>query len=147
MVRRRHRGLGQVMPTCTYVDETQTIPQMVLAGGGSLAMLIGIIGAVASDEYRKGFAITAAAGLASSIAAGIWAAASINKNGVLGMGAQCTGPGLPELGLMSVNPDQTTPAGQQPGLFGPTTPTQSVYQATAGAPQITNPAMSPLSGG
>jgi hypothetical protein len=136
---RRHRGLGQVMPTCVYVDETSTIPQMVLAGGGSLAMLVGIIGAVVSDEYKQAFAITAAAGLASSIAAGIWAAANINKNGVLGMGAQCTGPGMPELGLLSVNPDQSTPAGQQPGLFGPTTPTQSVYQATAASPQITNP--------
>jgi hypothetical protein len=131
----RRRGLGQVMPTCTYVDETQTVPQMVLAGGGSLAMLVGIIGAVASDEYRKEFAITAAAGLASSIIAGVWAAATVNQN--LSTGPQCTGPGLPELGIMSVNPDQTTPAGQQPA----STPTQAVYQATAASTPV--PQVSP----
>ena len=134
--RRRHRGLGQVLPTCTYVDETQTIPTMVLAGGGSLAMLVGIIGAVASDQYRKEFAITAAVGLGANILAGILSMTSFNKNF---LSPQCTGPGLPELGLASVNSDQSTPAGQQPGLLGPTTPTPSVYQATPGAPQITNP--------
>jgi len=117
------------------VDETQTIPQMVLTGGGSLAMLVGIIGAVASDQYRKEFAITAAAGLAASVVGGIWSASSMMSNL---LSPKCTGPGLAALGPASVNPDQTTPQGQQPGLFGPTTPTPSIYQRTAGNPQVTD---------
>lgn len=116
------RGLGQVMPTCASVDASQTIPQMVLLGGGSLAMLVGIIGAVASDEYRKEFAITAAAGLAANVVGGIWAASTFSQNF---LSAQCTGPGMPSLGIASVNPDQTTPVGQQPSLLGPITSTSA----------------------
>ena len=64
-------------------------------------MLVGIIGAVVSDQYREEFAITAAAGLAASVVGGIWAGTSMLSN--LG-GPQCQGPGLAALGPASVNP-------------------------------------------
>ena len=122
------RGLGQVMPTCAQVDATQTVPQMVLLGGGSLAMVVGIIGAVFSEQYREEFAIAAGVGLVANVAGGIWAGSSIAQNL---LNPQCTGPGLPALGPFSVNPDQTTPTGQVEGLLGPYTPTTPGAPATA----------------
>jgi hypothetical protein len=75
----RRRGLGQVMPSCASVDPLQTVPQAVLLGGGSLAMLVGIVGAVASDQYRKQFAYAAGAGLLANIVGGIWAANTVSN--------------------------------------------------------------------
>jgi len=122
----RPRGLGQApaaapavsLPTCASVDAYQTIPQAVLVTGGSLALLVGVVGAIFSDTYREQFAITAGIGLASSFAGSVWAAASFNPT------PQCTGPGMPSLGYASVNPDQTTPAGQ----VAPPLPRLSAFQ-------------------
>lgn len=128
----RRRGLGQdptqaqaqatvsPLPTCASMDLTQTLPQQILVGGGGLATLIGVAGAIfGGDEYRKDFAIAAGVGIVSSFIGGIWAVNTFQKNF---LNPQCTGPGLTALDGMSVNPDQTTPTGMQPGLFGPTTP-------------------------
>ena len=108
----RRRGVGQTpsltLPTCASLDTTQTIPQMVLVGGGSLAMLVGIVGALVSDQYKQDFLYAAAGGLAANIIGGIWAMSSATLQ------PNCTGPGLAELGSLSVNPDQTTEQGQQP---------------------------------
>jgi len=115
----RPRGVGQtppgvpnvsLLPTCASVDAAQTIPQMALTAGGSLAMLIGIAGAIFADPaYRQDFAIAAGVGVLASAAGGIWAMNSFSQDVV--NGPQCTGPGLPSLGMASVNPDQTTPPG------------------------------------
>lgn len=131
-VGRRPRGLGQVLPTCASLDASQNIPQGILVAGGGLATLVGVIGAIFSDQYRKQFAIAAGAGIVSSFIGGLWAGSTFTFS------PQCTGPGMPSLGAASVNPDQSTPAGQQPGLFGPSTPTPSVLQATAANPQVTD---------
>jgi hypothetical protein len=137
----RKRGLGQTptvsLPTCASVDATQTIPQAVLTTGGSLAIVVGIVGAIFSDQYRKEFAIAAGAGLVASLAGSIWAVSSFSKNF---MNPQCTGAGLPGLGPLSVQPDQTTPPGQVQGLFGAYAPDGTgTQQPTAANPQITNP--------
>lgn len=117
----------------------QTIPQGVLIAGGGVATLVGVVGAIFSEEYRKDFAIAAGLGLVASFIGGAWAANTISTQL---FSPPCTGPGLPALGLASVNPDQTTPTGMQPGLFGPMTPTApaQVTQPTAANPQITGPA-------
>jgi hypothetical protein len=83
---RNVRGLGQAptspigLPSCSNVVGS-SIPQAVLITGGGLATLVGVIGAIASDDYRQDFAIAAGVGLLSSFIGGVWAASSI---------AQCT---------------------------------------------------------
>jgi hypothetical protein len=65
------------LPTCTSAV-AQSIPQAILISGGGLATLIGVIGALVSDDYAHDFAIAAAVGLASSFAGGVWAASTIS---------------------------------------------------------------------
>jgi hypothetical protein len=139
------RGMGQSpsvspLPTCASLDMAQTVPQGVLIAGGGLATLVGVVGAIFSDEYRKDFAIAAGAGLVASFIGGLWA---VNTISTQLLSPPCTGPGLAALGAGSVNPDQTTPTGMQPGLFGPSTPIApaQVTQPSAANPQITNPAL------
>jgi hypothetical protein len=108
---RKRRGMGQApsvnpIPTCANLDVAQSVPQMVLLGGGGLAMVVGIIGAIVSDEYKEDFAIAAGVGLAASFVGGLWAASSLQT-----LYQQCSGPGLAALGPASVNPNQSTPAG------------------------------------
>lgn len=80
------RGLGQYypntptapsLPACASPAMAQSIPQGVLIAGGGLATLVGVIGAIFSDQYREDFAIAAGVGLVSSFIGGIWAASSI----------------------------------------------------------------------
>ncbi len=83
----RRRGMGQVpsvspvspLPNCGTVDLASSVPQAILMGGGGLAMLVGIVGAIVSDEYREDFAIAAGAGLVASFVGGIWAGASLQN--------------------------------------------------------------------
>lgn len=78
-IQRRHpRGLGQSLasslPACSSLDAAQTVPQGILIAGGGLATLVGVVGAIASDQYKQDFAIAAACGLAASFIGGVWAA-------------------------------------------------------------------------
>ena len=130
---RKPRGLGQTpavnLPSCSSVDAAQTVPQGVLIAGGGIATLVGVVGAIFSDQYREQFAIAAGAGLVASFIGGIWAASSFASE--IASGPQCTGPGLAWLGEASVNPNQNTPAGTQAsGFLDPNTPVVT----TAGAP-------------
>jgi hypothetical protein len=76
--RSKPRGLGQSLasslPACSSLDAAQTVPQGILIAGGGLATLVGVIGAIASDNYKEDFAIAAACGLAASFLGGVWAA-------------------------------------------------------------------------
>jgi hypothetical protein len=78
----RMRGLGQVatapsvgLPSCGTDTATNT-GQIVLGAGGGLAMVVGIIGAIVSDQYREDFAITAGIGLLASFVGAAWAVGS-----------------------------------------------------------------------
>jgi len=86
----RQRGMGQTpgpnLPACASPALAQSVPQMVLIGGGGLATLVGVIGAIVSDDYREDFAIAAGVGLVASFVGGIWAANS------LGSLANCVAP-------------------------------------------------------
>jgi hypothetical protein len=80
----KQRGLGQTptattpvtLPSCTSMV-AQSIPQAVLIGGGGLATLVGVIGAIVSDQYKEDFAIAAGVGLLASFAGGVWASSTI----------------------------------------------------------------------
>jgi hypothetical protein len=78
ILRSKPRGLGQSLaaslPACSSLTAAQTVPQGVLIAGGGLATLVGVIGAVVSDQYKEDFAIAAACGLAASFLGGVWAA-------------------------------------------------------------------------
>jgi hypothetical protein len=78
----RVRGLGQVtttpsvgLPSCGTDTATNT-GQIVLGAGGGLAMVVGIIGAIVSDQYREDFAIAAGIGLLASFVGAAWAVGS-----------------------------------------------------------------------
>lgn len=139
---RRVRGVGQTpsnvsLPTCASLDLASTVPQMVLMGGGGVAMAVGIIGAIFSDNYKQQFAIAAGAGLAANLVGGIWAAATAQQVVSQQLNPQCTGPGVAMLDGASVNPDQTTPVGQLPAAAmpagGPAVSTVAVPAGSAAA--------------
>lgn len=134
----RRRGLGQVMPTCASVDATQTVPQMVLMGGGSLALLVGVVGAVFSEDYRKEFAYAAGVGLLANVIGGIWAGSSAFSNIP---SPQCTGPGLSALGIASVNPDPTTPTGQPAPGYAQAAANYAAYEMQTPAAQAAQAAV------
>jgi hypothetical protein len=102
------------LPTCASIDYSTTVPQGILIAGGGIATLVGVIGAIFSEDYRKEFAVAAGAGLVSSLLGGIWAAASMPQLIQNQWNPQCTGPGVAWLDGASVNSDQTTPPGQVP---------------------------------
>jgi len=93
------RGVGQSvvqatpvqLPSCTSMI-AQSIPQAVLIGGGGLATLVGVVGAIFSDQYREDFAIAAGVGLLASFAGGVWASSTIAACGA--SAAQAVAPSI-----------------------------------------------------
>lgn len=78
---RRPAGLGQTLatslPACSDLSAAQTVPQGILIAGGGIATLVGVIGAIASDQYKQDFAIAAGCGLVASFIGGLWAVNSV----------------------------------------------------------------------
>jgi hypothetical protein len=109
----RRRGLGQTpavnavspLPSCGTIDLASSVPQAVLMGGGGLAVLVGIIGAIVSDEYREDFAIAAGCGLVASFIGGIWAGASLQN-----LYNQCVVPQVNAALAPGANPPVPSPA-------------------------------------
>jgi hypothetical protein len=103
--RRLFRGVGQLatsdlasaaaatpgaVPTTQALQQvaSQSTGPMILMAGGSLALLVGVVGAILSDTYREEFAITAGAGLLADVVGGAWMGSNIASAAVSGAASQ-----------------------------------------------------------